>query len=65
MRGPKLDLNKATGYDTIPIKMMKIGASELARPLSVIFNAGIDEAKWPTEGKKGNGHLSSKGVIAA
>ena len=49
----KLDANKATGYDAIPIKMMKIGASELAHPLSVIFNACIEEGKWPTEWKKG------------
>ncbi|XP_078361285.1 uncharacterized protein LOC144645583 [Oculina patagonica] len=49
----KLDANKATGYDAIPIKMMKIGASELARPLSVIFNACIEEGKWPTDWRKG------------
>ena len=42
----------ATRYDAIPIKMMKIGASELARPISVIFNACIKEGKLLTEWKK-------------
>ena len=37
----------------IPIKMMKIGASELPRPLSVIFNTCIEEGKRPTKWKKG------------
>lgn len=43
----------ATGYDAIPIKMMKIGASELARPPSVIFNVCKKEGKLSTEWKKG------------
>ena len=49
----KLDANKDTGYDTFPIKMMKIGATELAYPVSTLFNACIEKGKWPAERKKG------------
>ena len=46
------DTNKATVYDAIPIKMMKIGAAELAHPLSTLFNSFTEKGKWPAEWKK-------------
>ena len=46
-----LDTKKATGCDSIPIKVLKIGAKELAIPLTTIYNSCIR-----------NGHENGKPV---
>ena len=48
-----LNINKATGCDGIPGKVLKIGAKELARPLMTLFNSCINSREWPSEWKCG------------
>ena len=49
----QLNPNKATGWDTIPPKFLKIGAKELATPLTTLYNTCIDQGEWPEDWKKG------------
>ena len=49
----KLKLGKAMGWDLIPPKALKSGASELAVPLANLFNICIKQGYWPTDWKKG------------
>lgn len=49
-----LDAKKATGCDDIPAKVLKIGANELALPLSTIFNSCISKGEWPGNWKRGD-----------
>ena len=42
----QLNPNKATGWDTIPPKFLKIGAKELATPLTTLYNTCIDQGEW-------------------
>ena len=48
-----LNVNKATGCDGIPGKILKIGAKELASPLMTLFNSCINNSVWPSEWKCG------------
>ena len=49
----KLKLDKVMGWDLIPPKALKSGASELAVPLANLFNICIKQGYWPTDWKKG------------
>ena len=48
-----LNTNKATGYDNIPAKVLKIAADELAKPLTTLFNSCIRNCVWPRDWKRG------------
>ena len=48
-----LKMNKATGHDSIPPKALKLGARELATPLTKLYNLCLSSRKWPSEWKKG------------
>ena len=43
------DTKKATGYDGIPPKMLKISASELCKPITNIINLSIRESCFPPQ----------------
>ena len=43
------DTKKATGYDSIPPKMLKISASELCKPITNIINLSIRESCFPPQ----------------
>lgn len=45
----KLNERKATGYDGISPKIMKIGAAQLSSPLAILFNSCINNRKWPSQ----------------
>ena len=45
--------NKATGCDSIPAKVLKIAADELAKPLTTLFNSRILNCVWPSDWKRG------------
>jgi hypothetical protein len=49
------DINpyKATGYDNLPPRVLKLAADELATSLTKIFNQVIQTKEWPTDWKKG------------
>ena len=49
-----LDVNKATGNDGIPPKVLKSGAEELASSLTTLFNSCINKSVWPTQWKSGD-----------
>ena len=38
--------NKSRGYDRMDPKILKVGATELARSLAVIFNQAIRNGEW-------------------
>ena len=46
-----LNINKTTGCDGIPGKVLTIGAKELAKPLVTLFNTCINNRVWPSEWK--------------
>ena len=48
-----LKTSKATGNDAIPAKVLKLGAKELATPLTKLYNSCISSGKWPSEWKRG------------
>lgn len=48
-----LNTNKATGYDNIPAKVLKIAANESAKPLTTLFNSCIRNCFWPRDWKHG------------
>ena len=48
-----LNVAKATGYDSIPPSIVKIGASEIAGSLTALYNNCISKGKWPQLWKKG------------
>ena len=48
-----LNMNKATGCNGIPGKVLKNGAKELARPLMTLFNSCINNTVWASEWKCG------------
>ena len=48
-----LNTNKATGYDNIPAKVLKIAAKELAKPLTTLFNSRIRNCFWLRDWKHG------------
>ena len=49
------DINprKATGFDGLSPRMLKLVADEIAESLTVIFNQVIQEREWPKEWKRG------------
>jgi len=49
-----LDVNKATGHDSIPAKILKARADEISQPLSTLYNSCIKRAQWPRDWKKGD-----------
>ena len=49
----KLNERKATGYDGISPKIMKIGAAQLSSPLAILFNSCVNNRKWPSQWKRG------------
>ena len=49
----KLNERKATGYDGISPKILKIGAAQLSSPLAILVNLCINNRKWPSQWKRG------------
>ena len=49
----QLNPNKATGYDLIPPRALRIGAEEFAAPLTNIYNQAISQGEWPDKWKQG------------
>ena len=43
------DVKKATGYDGIPTKMLKISAHELCKPITDIINLSIKASRFPNQ----------------
>ena len=41
-----LNPNKSRGYDRMDPKVLKVGATELAPSLAVIFNQAIRNGEW-------------------
>ena len=48
-----LKINKAVGNNAIPAKVLKLGAKELAIPLTKLYNSCTSSGKWPSEWKRG------------
>ena len=48
----KTDPTKATGYDDIPPKLLKLGATELAPTITNLINQSIEKCRFPTASKK-------------
>lgn len=44
-----LNIRKATGSEGIPAKVLKIGAEELSKPLTTLFNSCIGNSVWPCD----------------
>ena len=49
----KLNPDKAAGCDSIPPKLLKLAAAELAPSLTKIYNSCINQGCWPQSWKKG------------
>lgn len=49
----KIDTKKATGWDSISPKVLKMAAKGIAPSLTSIFNKCILQSQWPTAWKKG------------
>ena len=49
----EINPRKATGYDMIPPRVLKMAAEQLATPLTTIFNQAIEENCWPSAWKRG------------
>ena len=48
-----LNLNRSSGYDRLDPKILKVGATELAPSLSMIFNQAIRNREWIAKLKHG------------
>ena len=48
----KTDPTKATGYDDIPPKLLKLGATELAPTITNLINQSVEKSRFPTALKK-------------
>ncbi len=48
----KLNVKKATGFDNLPSKLLKLSAEVLCKSISSIINCSIDTSKFPSEFKK-------------
>ena len=46
-----LNVNKATGPDGIPARILKLSAPAVADTLVTLFNASLDEAAFPSDWK--------------
>ena len=49
-----LDPNKARGHDEISIRMIKLCATSIAKPLSILFRSSLENQYFPKEWKKAN-----------
>ena len=49
-----LDVNKATGHDSISAKILKAGAEEISLPLSILYSLCIKKSQCPCDWKKGD-----------
>ena len=49
-----LDSNKSTGPDEIPVKLLKLIALLIAKPLSQLFNKSLTEGRFPSKFKEAN-----------
>ena len=49
-----LDLNMAHRHDEISIRMIKICASSISKPLAILFRNCLESECFPKEWKKGN-----------
>ena len=49
----KLNPHKATGHDNISPRILRMAASEIATPLTTLYNKIISEGIWPDEWKWG------------
>ena len=49
-----LDPNKSTGPDGIPIKLLKLIALLIAKPLAQLFNKSLESGKFPNKMKEAN-----------
>ena len=49
----EINPHKATGYDMLPPRVLKMTAELLATPLTTIFNEAIEENRWPSAWKRG------------
>ena len=47
-----LDPNKAHGHDMLSIRMIKLSGNSICKPLSIIFDDCLKEAKFPSAWKK-------------
>ena len=48
-----LDVSKATGHDSIPVRALRYGAPALHYPLSSLFNVILQKGKLPSVWKEG------------
>ena len=53
-----LSTRKATGYDGMQPRILKLIAEELAPSLTRIFNTNIEQGTWLSDWKGGNGYQS-------
>ena len=44
----KLKINKASGYDLVPAKLLKAGADQISRSLTPVINMSIRSSKFPS-----------------
>ena len=49
----EINPHKATGYDMLPPRVLKMAAELLATPLTTIFNQAFEENRWPSAWKRG------------
>ena len=47
-----LNPRKATGWDQLPRKALKLGATEIALPLTNLYNICIEQGLWPNDWKE-------------
>ena len=49
----KRNPNKATGFDLIPTRAVKVAADEITIPLTKIYNQVLEKNEWPRDWKRG------------
>ena len=49
----KLNPNKATGFDLITTRALKVAAEEITIPLTTIYNHVLEKNEWPRDWKRG------------
>ena len=60
-----LDLNKAHGHDGISIRMLKLCASSISKPLFLLFKHSLESKCFPNEWEKANIIPIHKKVISS
>ena len=61
-----LNIRKATGIEGILAKVLKIGAEELSKPLTTLFNSCIGNSVWPLRlEERGTGPRCIKKTISS